>query len=112
KLKDIGILLRDSIADWFKENKIPVNVKYIDPSYLIRSVPANSVDSVFCGELARNAVHAAMAGRTDMLIGNLKRAFVHVPIETAISVRKKVNPRGELWQSVIETTGQPAMVNS
>ncbi|MDR1533943.1 MAG: ATP-dependent 6-phosphofructokinase [Planctomycetota bacterium] len=112
KLKDIGILLRDGVAGWFQAKGVPVNVKYIDPSYLIRSVPANSVDSVFCGELARNAVHAALAGRTEMLIGNWKHAFVHVPIETAISVRKKVDPRGELWQGVIETTGQPGLVNS
>ncbi|MDR1518521.1 MAG: ATP-dependent 6-phosphofructokinase [Planctomycetota bacterium] len=112
KLKDIGTFLRDAIEDWFRERPFPINLKYIDPSYLIRSVPANSVDSVFCGELARHAVHAAMSGRTDMLIGNWKRAFVHVPIETAISARKKVDPQGSIWRSVIETTGQPSLVNS
>ena len=112
RLKDIGILLRDGIGAWFKGKGIPLNIKYIDPSYIIRSVPANSVDSVFCGQLARNAVHAAMAGRTGMLLCFWKNSFVHVPIETAISVRKRVDPGGELWRGVIETTGQPSLVNS
>ncbi|MCD8139674.1 MAG: ATP-dependent 6-phosphofructokinase [Planctomycetaceae bacterium] len=111
KLKDIGTFLRDGIGDWFKEHDIDVNVKYIDPSYLIRSVPANPIDSVFCGQLARNSVHAAMTGRTELLIGNWKREFVHVPIHTAISKRKKVDPHHGLWRSVLETTGQPPLVN-
>ncbi len=111
KLKDIGQFLRDGIGEWFKDKGIEVNVKYIDPSYLIRSVPANPNDSVFCGQLARNAVHAAMTGRTELLIGNWKRDFVHVPIHTAISKRKKVDPHHGLWRSVLETTGQPPLVN-
>ncbi|MCC8190838.1 MAG: ATP-dependent 6-phosphofructokinase [Planctomycetes bacterium] len=112
KLKDIGVFLRDGITEWFREKKIPVNVKYIDPSYNIRSVPANPVDSVFCGQLARHAVHAAMTGRTDMLIGNWRHSFVHVPIATAISARKKVNPFSGLWRSVLETTGQASLLNT
>ncbi len=112
KLKDIGQHMRDVIIDYFKEQSIPVNVKYIDPSYNIRSVPAIPVDSVFCGQLARHAVHAAMTGRTEMLIGNWKQTFVHVPIPTAVSKRKKVNPQGGLWRSVLETTGQPRLLNT
>ncbi len=112
KLKDIGTYLRDAIGQWFKEQDVPINIKYIDPSYLIRSVPAHPVDSVFCGQLARHAVHAAMTGRTEMLIGNWKQTFVHVPIQTAISKRKKVNAYDGLWRSVLETTGQPSLVNS
>lgn len=111
KLKDIGAFLRDAITEWFREQQIPVNVKYIDPSYMIRSVPANPVDSLFCGQLARNAVHAAMTGRTEMLIGNWRHTFVHVPIPTAISVRKRVNPLDGQWRNILETTGQPGMVN-
>lgn len=112
KLKDIGLYLRDGITDWFKEREIPVNMKYIDPSYLIRSVQANPIDSVFCGELSRCAVHAAMTGRTEMLIGNWRRDFVHVPMHTAISQRKRVNPHKGLWRSVLETTGQSSLLNS
>ncbi|MCC8165607.1 MAG: ATP-dependent 6-phosphofructokinase [Planctomycetes bacterium] len=111
RLKDIGTFLRDGIADYFHTIDVPVNIKYIDPSYNIRSVPARAMDSVFCGQLARHAVHAAMTGRTEMLIGNWKQTFVHVPIHTAISKRKKVDPMRGLWRSVLETTGQPAMLN-
>ncbi|MDR1745335.1 MAG: ATP-dependent 6-phosphofructokinase [Planctomycetota bacterium] len=111
KLMDIGPFLRDGIAEHFRQDGFPVNVKYIDPSYMIRSVPANPIDSVFCGQLARHAVHAAMTGRTEMLIGNWKQTFVHVPIATAISKRKKVNPHRGLWRSVLETTGQPSLLN-
>ena len=112
KLKDIGAYLRDGIGEWFKELGMEVNVKYIDPSYIIRSVPATPIDSVFCGRLASHAVHAAMTGRTEMLIGNWKRSFVHVPIQTAISARKKVDLNDGLWRSVLETTGQPSLINS
>ncbi len=111
RLKDIGTYLRDGITDWFKTKNMPVNVKYIDPSYNIRSVPARPVDSVFCGQLARHAVHAAMTGRTEMVIANWKQTFVHVPIHTAISKRKKVDPMRGLWRSVLETTGQPTLLN-
>jgi 6-phosphofructokinase 1 len=112
KLKDVGVFLRENIEDYFHTKGIPVNLKYIDPSYLIRSVPANAADSVFCGQLARNAVHAAMTGRTEMVVGNWKHSFVHVPIATAISERKKVDPRRGLWRSVLETTGQSSLVNA
>ncbi|MDR3211783.1 MAG: ATP-dependent 6-phosphofructokinase [Planctomycetota bacterium] len=112
KLKDIGTFLRDSITTWFRGKDMPVNVKYIDPSYLIRSVAASPIDSVFCGQLARNAVHAALTGRTEMLVGFWKNQFVHVPIHTAISSRKTVDPSSELWRSVLETTGQPNFQNS
>lgn len=112
KLKDIGIFLRDNINAWFKRQNMAINVKYIDPSYIIRSVPASPVDSIFCGQLARNAVHAAMTGRTEMLVGYWRHNFVHVPISTAISTRKQVDPNGELWRSVLESTGQPSLVNT
>ena len=111
KLKDIGPFLCDGIVERFREDGFPVNIKYIDPSYMIRSVPANPIDSVFCGQLARHAVHAAMTGRTEMLIGNWKQTFVHIPIATAISKRKKVDPHRGLWRSVLETTGQPSLLN-
>jgi 6-phosphofructokinase 1 len=112
KLKDVGLFLRENIEEYFRMRSIPVNIKYIDPSYLIRSVAANAIDSVFCGQLARNAVHAAMTGRTEMVVGNWKNSFVHVPISTAVSTRKKVDPHHGLWRSVLETTGQSSLVNN
>jgi len=107
KLQDIGPYLRDAITGHFKELKFECSVKYIDPSYIIRSVPASPPDSVFCLRLAHAAVHAAMSGRTEMVVGSWHGRFVHVPMALAIRERQNVNPDGDLWQSVIESTGQP-----
>ena len=104
--KDIGLFLKDRITAYFKQQAVPINLKYIDPSYIIRSVPANSEDCVLCDQYARNAVHAAMAGKTDMIIG-LWHVFMHVPIAMAISARRQVAPESLLWHSVISATGQP-----
>ena len=84
-----------------------VNLKYIDPSYTIRSMPANPHDSVFCLLLGHNAVHAGMTGRTDMLVSNWRREFTHVPIPLAVSERKQIDPKGRLWSYVVASTGQP-----
>ena len=108
KLHDIGILLRDKISQYFKDAGVPVNIKYIDPSYIIRSVPANSDDSLLCDAMARHAVHAAMAGKTDMLIGVEHGQFLHVPICTAVAQKKRLSPDNEFWLRVIESTGQPS----
>jgi len=108
KFLDIGVFLRDRIAQHFKAAGIPVNIKYIDPSYIIRSVPANSDDSLLGDAMARHAVHAAMAGKTDVLIGTENGQFVHIPICTAVARKKHLSPGDELWLRVIEATGQPA----
>ncbi len=104
---DVGPRMRDQITRYFKSRNLAVTVKYIDPSYMIRSVPANATDAVFCDALARNAVHAGMAGKTDLMIGRLHRMFVHVPIPVATANKKRVDPDGEMWLAVTETTGQP-----
>jgi 6-phosphofructokinase 1 len=110
-LGDIGIFLKDAIKRYFKEHTdIYVNIKYIDPSYLVRSVPANSNDSIFCMQLAQNAVHAGMAGKTATIIGLWHGQFTHVPIQLAASRRKYLSPEDPLWLSVIESTGQPARI--
>ncbi len=104
--EDIGIFLRDRIAEYFKEKGKPISLKYIDPSYMIRSLPADSNDSAFCLMLGQDAVHAGMSGRTNMVISYWNQYFVHIPISLAILKRKKVDPNGHLWQTVLETTGQ------
>ncbi len=110
-LGDIGIFLKDAIKRYFREHTdIYVNIKYIDPSYLVRSVPANSNDSIFCMQLAQNAVHAGMAGKTATIIGLWHGQFTHVPIQLAASRRKYLSPEDPLWLSVIESTGQPARI--
>ena len=111
KLQDIGLFLKNNIAKYFKEKDIPVSLKYIDPSYIIRSLPANANDHVFCSFLGRNAVHAAMAGKTKLLVGHWNDRFVHVPMTASAGKRKKVASRGELWSSVLGSTGQGSLKN-
>ena len=105
---DIGLYLKDRINAFFKERKTECNLKYIDPSYMIRSVPANAADNFYCSQLAQHAVHAAMAGKTGLLAGRWHGAFVHIPIPLATQGRRKVDPQSELWRAVLESTGQPA----
>jgi 6-phosphofructokinase 1 len=107
KLKDIGIYLRDKVVEYFAQQNIPISIKYFDPSYIIRSVPANSADSILCDQMARMAVHAAVAGKTDVLIGYIYNYFVHVPIALAVANKKYLNPEGDLWMAVVASTGQP-----
>ena len=107
KLHDIGAMLSRRIAEHFAEHNVEFNLKYIDPSYVIRSVPANPYDNVYTIRLAHAAVHAAMSGRTEMVVGRWRRRFIHIPMSLAISHRNEVDPSGDLWMSVLEATGQP-----
>ena len=108
KLKDIGLFLKERIEQHFKAHKLELNLKYIDPSYIIRSVPASPQDCGYCMRLAQAAVHAAMAGKTAMLVARWHGHYVHLPIPIATHARKRVDPKGDLWQSVLESTGQPS----
>ncbi len=107
RLGDIGKFLKESIENHFKRRAIELNLKYIDPSYMIRSVPATSHDSIFCGFLGQHAVHAGMAGKTNMVVGTWNEQFVYVPMAMIVSGRKQVDLNGSLWGSVLEGTGQP-----
>jgi 6-phosphofructokinase 1 len=107
KLQDIGPYLRRRIEDDFATAGVETSIRYIDPSYAIRSVPANPYDSVYCVRLSQAAVHAAMSGRTRMVVGRYRRRFVHVPMDAAVSRRNQVDPQGDLWLAVLESTGQP-----
>ena len=110
KYGDIGILLRDRIKEHFKKTGIEISLKYIDPSYMIRSQQANPHDSAFCLVLGHNAVHAGMAGRTGMIVGFWSHQFTHVPIPLAVSERKKIDPEGWIWSDVLASTGQPPVM--
>ncbi len=107
KLGDIGTFLASSIRAHFAAIRAPVNLKYIDPSYIIRAAPATADDAIFCGSLAEHAVHAAMAGKTDLAVGLWGGRFTHVPLGAATSRRKQVDLEGPTWMAVLETTGQP-----
>jgi 6-phosphofructokinase 1 len=104
---DIGTFLQNAIKAYFGRIKMEISIKYIDPSYIIRSAPANPHDSAFCLLLGHNAVHAGMSGRTSMVVGFWNHQFTHVPISLAASERKKIDPEGTLWNSVLASTGQP-----
>lgn len=108
KLKDIGSFLREKIEGFFKGEGIPVVIRYFDPSYQVRSRPANCEDALLCDLFARNAVHAAMAGKTGVVIGFLHERFIHVPIELLATHTKRLDPASGWWRSVLATTGQPA----
>lgn len=104
---DIGLFLKEKIEKAFKAWGEPVSVKYFDPSYIVRSVPANSSDCIFCADLSRYAVHAAMGGKTDMLVGNWHGEFTYVPLEATHGLTKRVDPMSRLWAGILSTTGQP-----
>lgn len=106
---DAGRYLRDAVKRHFKAKGLRADVKYIDPSYTIRAAPPIATDAVFCDRLARNAVHAAMAGKTDVLIGRWHGLFTHVPLACVIGREKVIDPAGEVWLSVLRSTGQPSM---
>jgi len=107
RLRDIGLFLRERINKFFHEEGTEVNLKYIDPSYIIRSVPASPQDSLYCMRLGQHAVHAAMSGRTKMVVGRRHGYYVNLPMELVASGRRRVDPYGDLWLSVLEATGQP-----
>lgn len=111
RLKDIGPFLKDAILAYFQKKGQKVTIKYIDPSYMIRSLPANANDHVFCSFLGRDAVHAGMAGKTRLLIGFWNNNLVHVPLSASAGKRKQVDKHGKLWNSVLEATGQGSFID-
>jgi 6-phosphofructokinase 1 len=112
KLGDIGRFLKEKIAEYFRGKGMEVVIRYIDPSYIIRSVPANVSDRIYCGFLGQYAVHAAMAGKTGLMISFLNDQFVHVPLSEVVKRRKFVNLNSRFWLSVLESTGQPPLKNA
>jgi len=110
KMADVGVYLRSRILKHFEEKKMEVSLKYIDPSYALRSAPANPDDSIYCERLGNAAAHAAMAGKTKVIIGLVNNRFVHLPIKTVITHRNKVNPESSLWRDTIDATHQPPLM--
>jgi 6-phosphofructokinase 1 len=110
-LAPIAEYIRDKISDYFEKEGEDTRMKYIDPSYMVRGVPANSSDSLYCSELAQNAVHCSMAGFTGFSVGLVNNTLVMIPIPllTATSPRMMSLQKkgGEIWNRVIAMTGQP-----
>lgn len=103
---DIGEFLHEQIKAHFAKSGREINIKYFDPSYTVRSIPAKGTDAIFCYQLAENAVHAAMAGKTNMVVGSMNGQFSHVPIDYAVNERRKIEPNGVLWHAVLGATRQ------
>ncbi len=112
RLGDIGVYLKQRIVEHFDSLNVNVNLKYIDPSYTIRSAEAAPTDAVYCSRLGNNAVHAAMAGKTKTLIGLVNNHFVHLPIPVAVASRNYVDPESSLWRDVVEATQQPVVMKN
>ena len=106
KLQDIGVRLRRAIESSFAADRLPVRLRYFDPSYQIRSRPANCEDAIMCDQFARHAVHAALAGKTGLVVGFLHGTFIHVPTSLIVGGAKRMDPNGPIWQAVLATTGQ------
>jgi 6-phosphofructokinase 1 len=105
-LGDIALVLKEAITNYLNKQGMPHTIKYIDPSYIIRSIPANANDKVYCGLLGQSAVHAAMAGKTGMVVAKLMDRYVHLPLELVTKKRRKMDIRSNYWNSVLESTGQ------
>ena len=113
KLADIGLFLRDKINEYFKSKNIHINLKYVDPSYQIRSSVTTANDSIYCERLGSYAAHAAMAGKTKMVVGLVNNKYVHLPIQMVTRRRNFVDPEGALWRDALDATRQPIlMVNN
>ena len=110
KLADIGVFLRDQINAYFKKKNIEINLKYIDPGYQIRAAVTTASDSIYCERLGNNAVHAAMAGKTKMVVGLVHEKFVHIPINMVIASCNVVDPEGALWRDTLDATSQPILM--
>lgn len=110
KHKDIGLFLKDRIKEYFDAIGTKTTIKYIDPSYIVRSAPANANDSLFCNRLAYHAVHGAMAGKTKFVVGRLNNRFVYLPISKVVDKRKKIDMEGEFWFAALQSTGQPFLM--
>lgn len=109
---DVGLWLKHEIEIFFKEENIEFNLKYIDPSYIIRSSKADPIDSAYCSRLGSLAVHAGMAGMTSVLVTLVNDRFVYLPIDIAVSKRNHVDTEGSLWRDVIEATQQPVSMRN
>jgi 6-phosphofructokinase 1 len=108
RLHDVGTFLRDRLSGDLEARGISHSIKYIDPSYMIRSAPAHPNDSIYSSNLARHAVHAGLSGRTGLLVGLWNSQFTHVPLRAVLDHRNTIDPEGDLWHAVLESTGQPA----
>jgi 6-phosphofructokinase 1 len=108
KYGDIGRFLKEAVTAHFQKRHAELNLKYMDPAYQLRGVVATPEDRIFCLQLARHAVHAALCGKSGLVVACRHNRFVHLPMPVVTRGRNRVDPEGDLWRCVLESTGQPA----
>jgi 6-phosphofructokinase 1 len=111
-MADVGLYLKDKITEYFKQKNVEINLKYFDPSYTIRSSVAIAPDRIYCDRLGNAAVHAAMAGKTKLIVGMVNNEFVHIPVKAAVSHRNHVNPESSLWRDTLDSCHQPILMTN
>ncbi|KHG10318.1 6-phosphofructokinase 5, chloroplastic -like protein [Gossypium arboreum] len=109
-LGDIGVRIQQETKKYFKEIGIPADVKYIDPTYMIRACRANASDGILCTVLGQNAVHGAFAGYSGITVGICNTHYVYFPIPEVISHPREVDPNSRMWHRCLTSTGQPDFI--
>jgi len=108
KLPAIGAFMKKTAEEYFEKQGETATVKYIDPSYMVRSVPANAADTLYCMELAQNAVHGMMAGFTGFSVALCNNKMVMLPIPNLVATSPRhMDPNGRTWERVVAMTRQP-----
>lgn len=112
-LLDVGLWLTQKIKDHFtRERNIPVNLKYIDPTYMIRAIPSNASDNIYCTLLAHSAVHGAMAGYTGFTVGPVNSRHAYIPIARVTEKTNTVKLTDRMWARVLASTNQPSFLQN
>ncbi|XP_022735850.1 ATP-dependent 6-phosphofructokinase 4, chloroplastic [Durio zibethinus] len=111
-LLDVGLWLTQNIKDHFtKERKMAINMKYIDPTYMIRAIPSNASDNIYCTLLAQSAVHGAMAGYTGFTVGPVNSRHAYIPISHVTETQNTVKLTDRMWARLLASTNQPSFLN-
>ena len=111
-LEDVGRYLRNEIKEYFDQGtKKKIDLKYIDPTYMIRATETNTSDKIYCYVLAQGAVHAAFAGFTGITVGMVNTHTAYFPIDLIVSTTRQVDTHGKTWQRLISATNQPDLHN-
>ncbi|KAJ3686435.1 hypothetical protein LUZ61_015599 [Rhynchospora tenuis] len=111
-LLDVGLWLSEKIKEHFSgKKKMRVNLKYIDPTYMIRAVPSNASDNIYCTLLAHSAVHGAMAGYTGFTVGSVNGRHAYIPYHRITEKQKKVVITDRMWARLLSSTNQPSFLS-
>ncbi|KAJ7559168.1 hypothetical protein O6H91_04G072800 [Diphasiastrum complanatum] len=109
-LLDVGLWLCQNLKDLFTRRKEVINIKYIDPTYMVRAIPSNAADNVYCTLLAHSAVHGAMAGYSGFTVGPVNARHAYIPINRVTERQRRVNTSDRMWARLLSSTNQPSFL--